>query len=466
MSDDLADLSASEAARLVADGSVSPVQLVSAALDRVERHNETLNAVVTLNDRALAEARELEAALHRGVPGGPLCGVPIGIKDVTDVAGLRTTHGSPLYANHLARGDALVVERLRSAGAIVIGKTNTPEFAAGGNTYNDVFGRTRNPWDPPSSAGGSTGGGAAALASGMIAIAEGTDLGGSLRIPASFCGVVGLRPAPGVVPTWPTDWAWDDLLVSGPMARTAEDVMLALGVMAGPDPRAPLSGARVADGGPPARALDLAGLRLSYCPDPARVGTDPSIETRCASAARGLEAGGATVDEVDLDLSDAMRAFLHLRGVWMVTHHLDRLDRLDALGENVRGNVEAGLRVTAEQIAWAHRTRSESRALFGRLLEACDFLLTPTMAVPPFPVERNYPDSIGGRPTRTYVDWIAPTAVLSLTGLPVASVPCGLDERGLPVGLQVVGPPGAEMRVLALCARIQEMQPLGPPPLA
>ena len=203
---DLASLSATEIARLVAGREVSPVDVVQAALDRFARYNPTLNAVVTVNQRALDEADALETALIlRGATPGPLCGVPVGIKDVTPVAGLRTTYGSPIYADHVPAEDALVVERLKSAGAIIIGKTNTPEFAAGGNTFNEVFGRTRNPWNPERSAGGSTGGGAAALASGMIAIAEGTDLGGSLRIPASFCGLVGIRPSPGLVPTYPTD---------------------------------------------------------------------------------------------------------------------------------------------------------------------------------------------------------------------------------------------------------------------
>ncbi|HET9455559.1 MAG TPA: amidase family protein, partial [Gemmatimonadaceae bacterium] len=220
---------------------MSPVAVIEDALSRVEALNPKLNAIVTLNPAALDDARALEQRIGRGEDVGILAGVPVGIKDVTPVKGLRTTYGSPLFADHVPEADALVVERLRAAGAIILGKTNTPEFAAGGNTWNDVFGRTRNPWNPEKSAGGSTGGGAVGLATGMIAIAEGTDLGGSLRIPASFCGVVGLRPSPGLVPTDPADWVWDTLQVSGPMARTAEDVALALHAMAGASPRAPLA---------------------------------------------------------------------------------------------------------------------------------------------------------------------------------------------------------------------------------
>src|SRR5437870_9275629 len=266
--DDLADRSATELARLVASREVSPVEVVEACLARVERYNPAVNAVVTLNPRALDDAGELELRLVRGEEVGLLAGLPVGIKDVTPVAGLRTTYGSPLYRDHVPADDALVVRRLREAGAVILGKTNCPEFAAGGNTFNEVFGRTRNPWDPTRSAGGSTGGGAAALATGMIAVAEGTDLGGSLRIPASFCGVVGLRPSIGLVPTSSSDWAWDTLAVTGPMARTAEDVALALQAMAGPSPWAPL-GLPVAGRDFVAAVLagPQPGVRVAYCPD-------------------------------------------------------------------------------------------------------------------------------------------------------------------------------------------------------
>src|SRR5206468_2346675 len=232
------------------------------------RYNPAVNAVVTLNPRALDDAGALELRLVRREEVGLLAGLPVGIKDVTPVAGLRTTYGSPLYRDHVPTEDALVVQRLRAAGAIILGKTNCPEFAAGGNTFNEVFGRTRNPWDPTRSAGGSTGGGAAGLASGMIALAEGTDLGGSLRIPASFCGIVGLRPSVGLVPTHPTDWLWDDLQVTGPMARSAEDVALMLQAVAGPSEFSPLT--QPIDGRDFVGAVQAGsgtGLRIAYCPD-------------------------------------------------------------------------------------------------------------------------------------------------------------------------------------------------------
>src|SRR5438445_142194 len=247
--EDLADRSASELARLVRSREVSPVEVVEACLARVERYNPAVNAVVTLNPRALDDAGDLELRLVRGEEVGLLAGLPVGIKDVTPVAGLRTTYGSALYRDYIPAEDALVVRRLRDAGAVILGKTNCPEFAAGGNTFNEVFGRTRNPWDPTRSAGGSTGGGAAGLVTGMIALAEGTDLGGSLRIPASFCGVVGLRPSVGLVPTWPSDWPWDKLQVTGPVARTAAGAALMLQAVCGPSPPRPLAQPQSGRGG-------------------------------------------------------------------------------------------------------------------------------------------------------------------------------------------------------------------------
>jgi amidase len=463
---DLPDLPATELRDLVACREVSPVEVVQACLARFERYNSAINAVVTLNERALDDARELERRLARGEEPGPLSGLPVGIKDVTPVAGLRTTFGSPLYKDHVAAEDALVVRRLRAAGAVILGKTNCPEFAAGGNTFNEVFGRTRNPWDPTKSAGGSTGGGAAALVTGMVALAEGTDLGGSLRIPASFCGVVGLRPSVGLVPTYPSDWVWDTLQVTGPLARTVEDVALMLGAVSGPSPLAPF-GQPVAgrDWVGAVRAGPAKGLRIAYCPDIAGIGIDPDVERVCQEAAGGLERAGATVEVIRLDLSFARPAFLALRGLWFVSWMYRRLDQLDRFGANVAGNIRSGLGTTTRDLAAAEEVRGRLWHRCRELFERFDHLLTPCMAVPPFPVEQNYPDAIAAKPMETYVDWIAPTFVLSLTGLPVASVPCGLDRSGLPVGLQIVGRPLGEEAVLALAAQVQERHPIGHPPL-
>jgi amidase len=460
----LADRTAVELRALVARRQVSAVEVVEACLERVHERNAVINAVVTLNERAIDDARAIDERLARDEEPGLLCGLPVGIKDVTPVAGLRTTFGSPLYADHVPDEDAWVVRRLREQGAIILGKTNCPEFAAGGNTFNDVFGRTRNPWDTSKSAGGSTGGGAAALATGMIALAEGTDLGGSLRIPASFCGIVGLRPSVGLVPTHPTDWTWDTLQVTGPMARTAEDVALMLQAITRPgdtswSPLARRSSARVSE----AVAGPSSGLRLGYCADPAGIGVDPAVERVCRAAAFDLIDAGHRVEEIELDLSAGRAAFLALRGLWFVTQMFPRLDKAAKFGPNVANNVRAGLAVTTTDLAAAEQERGRIWHRFRELFTRFDHVLTPCMAVPPFPVEQNHPDTIAGKPMSTYVDWIAPTFVLSLTGLPVASVPCGLDSMGLPVGLQIVGPSLGEEAVLGLASAVQRRQPIGLP---
>jgi amidase len=449
----------------MAGGELSPVDVLDACLEQIDRHNGSINAVVTLDESAREQARELERRLAAGEDPGPLCGLPVGIKDITPVAGVRTTYGSPLYADHVPDEDALVVRRLRAAGAVILGKTNTPEFAAGGNTFNEVFGCTRNPWDPELSAGGSTGGGAAALATGMIALAEGTDLGGSLRVPASFCGVVGLRPSPGLVPTVPSDWAADDLSVTGPMGRTVADVALMLQAVWGPVPKSPLS--RHDAGRDFVGAVERGpaeGLRLAYAPDVAGLGTDPGLERVCREAAESLSGTGVQVEGIELDLSAGFDAFLTLRGRWMVEHHRSRVGRLDELGPNLAGNIRAGLALGSGEVEAAERARVDLRRTMRGVFERYDYLLTPCVPVPPFPVGQDYPETIGGRKMATYIEWIAPTFVLTLTSLPIACVPAGLDSNGLPVGIQVVGPPMGEESVLALARRIEELRPIGRPP--
>lgn len=458
MSDQIASLAATEIARRVRARDISPLEVLDACMARVEARNDELNAVVTLNPEARAEAEVLERRLARGEDVGMLAGLPVGIKDVTEVAGVRTTYGSPLFSDHVPVEDALVVKRFRETGAIILGKTNTPEFAAGGNTFNEVFGRTRNPWNPTRSAGGSTGGGAAALATGMIALAQGTDLGGSLRIPASFCGVVGLRPSVGLVPTHPSEYSWDTYQVTGPMGRTAEDVALALQAIAGPDPLSPFAQpVHGRDFVAAVRNASPLGVRVAYCPDIAGIGIDRDVERVCRAAAEALAAAGAEVETIDLDLSFARKPFLALRGLWFVNqlHHL--IDRLDEFGPNVANNLRAGLATTTTEIAEGEQARKRMREILADLFRRYDLLLTPTMAVAPFPVEENFPRTIAGREMETYVDWIAPTFVLNMAALPVASVPCGWDGGGLPVGMQVLGPPMGEEQVLAMCAVVEEV---------
>ncbi len=446
---EIAHTSAVKLRRLIGQREISPVQLVKACLHQIGSWNNEVNAVVTLSPEVLGDARSAEQKVMSGEKLGPLHGLPVGIKDITPVAGMRTTFGSSVYSDHVAEQDALVVSRLKQAGA---------------NTFNDVFGPTRNPWNLELTAGGSTGGGAAGLATGMFALGEGTDLGGSLRIPAAFCGVVGLRPTVGLVPTHPSDYLWDSLSVTGPMARRVEDVALMLQAISGPAPESVLT--------QPLKGRDFLaavegeledGLAIAYCADVSGIGIDPEVNECCRTAANGLDSAGVRVDEVEVDLSFSRKAFLSLRAHWMLSHHLTRLEHLDSFGPNLAGNIRAGLELKAHELASAERVRTTIWHQLRRFFLRYSLLLTPTTAVAPFPVEAPYPEIVAGRRMETYIDWAAPTFVLSVSGLPVASVPCGKDSRGLPVGIQVAGPPRSEELILRVARAIQEAHPIGLP---
>ena len=393
---EIALLDAVDLARLVRDRELGPVEIVEACLTVIEERNSKLNAFCTVAaDAALAAARTAERQLATKQPIGPLHGVPVGIKDITPTAGIRTTYGCRLFAEHVPDQDALVVARLKRAGAIVIGKTNTPEFGAGGITDNDVFGPTRNPWNPKLISGGSTGGGAAALASGMIPLAQGTDFGGSLRQPASLCGVVGLRPTPGLVPTWPVALPWQTLSVTGPMARTVRDAALMLQAIAGPSPLSPISlAAGEADILTAVTEFSAAGMKLAYASDICGVGVDPEIEAICRKAALSLDDGGAAVEEIAFDISDGRDAFVALRGQIMVANHATRLELLDELGANLAGNIRAGLAQTPEIVANAECKRAEIMTRLVTLFDTYDALLTPCVPVPAFPVGDSHPDCL------------------------------------------------------------------------
>ena len=350
---------ARDLARLMRTRAVSPVEVLQAHLAVIDTLNPRLNAIVTLAaEQALGAAQAAEAAIMTGEPLGALHGLPVGIKDITLTAGLRTTFGSPLYKDHVPDTDAEVVRRLKAAGAIVLGKTNTPEFAAGANTVNAVFGATRNPWNPDLSPAGSSGGSAVAVAAGMVPLAQGTDFGGSIRVPAAFCGIVGIRPTPGLIPNYPMPLAWDPGQVNGPLARDAEDAALMLDAMVGFSRLTPTSVA------PPwqsahdamARANDAKGLRVAYASDIAGIGVDPEIDAICRRAAESLRDAGASVTPIAFDASDGRDPYQIWRGVWMVGQQFARLDQLDAFGENLKGNVKAGMTVDALAIAKAEDT--------------------------------------------------------------------------------------------------------------
>jgi amidase len=461
--------SARELARLIRTKQASATEVLDAHLAAIERANAPVNAFVTLAaEPARAAARAVDAALAHGAPLPPLAGVPVGIKDVSPTAGIRTTWGSKLYEHHVPDEDGETVRRLKRAGCVVVGKTNTPEFAAGANTVNAVFGATRNPWDARMSASGSTGGGAAALAAALVPLAEGSDFGGSLRTPASFCGVVGLRTTTGLVARHPMNLPWHDQNVAGPMARDAEDCALMLDAMTGFSPRHPASVP------PPwasayeivARVESLRGMRLAYVADLGGTGIDPEVARICRDAAFALERAGAAVEEIRADFSDGVQAFITLRGESMVGNHLDRLDQLERLNPNLAGNIRLGLGVGVLDIARAERKRAEIWHRWRALFERHDLVLTPCSPVPPFPVEQNYPAEIGGKKVENYIAWIAQTFLVSLATLPAASAPAGLTAARLPVGLQIVGPRFAEPTILACAKFVERVSPTGWAPLA
>jgi len=464
----LVDRSALELRDLIATKAVSPIEVLDAHVAEIARLNPILNAIVTLaEDQARAAAQDAERAVMRGAVLGPLHGLPLVVKDITETAGIRTTYASPLYRDHVPDADAEVVARLKRAGAIVLAKTNTPEFAAGANTVNAIFGATRNPWHTELSPSGSSGGSAAAVASGMAPLGQGTDFGCSLRMPAAFCGIVGLRTTPGLIPNDPMPMPWDPGQVHGPLARSAEDAALMLDATTGLDPLWPISVAPAWESAlAEVQASEgAAGLRIAYLPDIARIGVDPEVDRVCRAAVAKLEADGARVEELDFDASAGNAAYLTLRAEWMVGQQYRRLDKLEAFDRNLAGNVRDGLALTVTDTAAAQDTREAVWRRFRELFASHDFLLTPMSPVEPFPVAQNFPDEIGGRRMETYVDWIAPAFLITLVSLVAGSVPAGLSRNGLPVGLQIVGPRLSEPRVLALAKHIQAANPIGRPPI-
>ncbi|GAA4226531.1 amidase [Streptosporangium album] len=442
-------LTATEMLELLRTRQVSATELLQAHLDRIEEVNPRVNAIVTLaTDRARQEAAEADRDLARGRPRGPLHGLPVAHKDLTDTAGIRTTYGSPLFADHVPDTDSPIVRRMRGAGAITIGKTNTPEFGTGSHTVNKLFGATRNPYDLSRSAGGSSGGAAAALATGMTALADGSDMGGSLRNPASFCNVVGLRPTPGRVPAPSPTAAWFTLGVPGPMARTVEDLALLMSVIAGFDAASPLSIAESGTVFTEPLELDLTGLRVAWSPDLGGLPVDAETARVTAEAPAVLTGLGARVERVELDLSDAEDAFRIYRA-WYYALSFGDLPQ-DALGENVRWNVERGRAVTGADLARAERLRSGLYQRMTGFFGTYDFLIAPVSQVPPFPVDAPYVSEINGQELPDYLAWMRSAYWISVLHAPAASVPCGFTADGLPVGVQIVGPPFADLEVLRL----------------
>lgn len=419
---------------------LSARDVVAWHLDRIAAVNPRINAVVSLcPEEALAEADAADRRAAAGGRLGPLHGLPIAIKDLEDTAGIRTTYGSRLFADHVPAADSLLVRRLRAAGAIVVGKTNTPEFGVGSHTFNEVFGVTRNPWAPDRSAGGSSGGAGAALAAGLVPIADGSDHGGSIRNPASFNGVVGLRPTAGLVPSGGDGDGWDPASVLGPMARTVGDLALMLSAISGPDPRSPLSHGDPADFSGEVRG-DLAGVRIAWCPDLGGLPIEPAVLTVLGRARDRLSSLGCVVEDVTLDLTRADETFETLRALGFARTFADSLPALrEAAKDTLIWNVERGLALDAPTIARALTTRSEIFAMFAELLQRFDVIAAPSAQVLPFPVEQEYPVEVAGVTMPHYLGWMRVCSRITVSAHPSAAVPAGFTADGLPVGLQLVG---------------------------
>lgn len=451
MHEEIVYRSARELAGMMRRRELSAREVVEAHLARIDEVNPAVNAVVTLcEERAMAEAAAADELLASGAEPGPLHGLPIAHKDTHVTGGVRTTFGSPLFADHVPEQDELIVERMRSAGAITIGKTNVPEFAAGSHTFNPIFGATRNPYDTTRSAGGSSGGAAAALACGMQPLADGSDMGGSLRNPASFNNVVGLRPSPGRVPVHPDPLGWFTLQVQGPMARDTADTALLLSVLAGPDARSPIAVNEPGEVFTGSLERDLTGLRVAWSPD---LGGGLACERAVLdtlTAQLGVFADlGCRVEEAAPDLTGADEAFRTLRA-WSFESKLGPLLETgrDKLKPSVVWNIEEGRKVTGPDLARAERLHTEVFHRVREFFERYDVLLLPVSQVAPFDIDLEYPADIDGQVQETYLDWMRSSYWISLTGCPALSVPAGFTAAGLPVGLQIVGPHLAERRVL------------------
>jgi len=417
---------------------LSAVEVMRAFIAQIERVNPKVNAIVTfLPEQALKEAKALDRNKGRA---GPLAGLPIAYKDLVATKGIRTTLGSMVYKDDVPKEDALLVERLKAAGAITLGKTNTPEFGAGSNTFNKVFGATRNPYDLSRTAGGSSGGAAAAVACGMLPFADGSDLAASLRNPGNYCNVVGLRPTPGRVPSYPAANAWDTQPVIGPIARTVDDTAFLLSAMAGPDRRAPVS--IIEPGLVFARSLNRSfnKVRVAWTRDFGGLPVEPAVTAVLEAQRKVFKDLGCVLEEACPDFTGATEAFETLRAISFAQRHAPLLKTHRAeLKDTVIWNIEQGLALDGAKIARAQGLRTELYQRMRAFLEKYEFLLAPVNQLPPFPVDTEYPTEIAGVQLTNYLDWMKSCYYVTITSHPAISVPAGFTSDGLPVGLQIIG---------------------------
>ncbi|MEJ1161018.1 amidase [Prosthecomicrobium sp. N25] len=458
----LCDLDAVTVRGLLGRKAVSATEVVQAAIERIEAIDGAVNALPTRDfERALAAARAADGRIRRGEALGALEGLPIAVKDLEETAGLRTTFGSLLFRDHVPARDHSMVAAIRAAGGIVLAKSNTPEFGAGANTRNLVFGATGNPFDTTRTAAGSSGGSAVALATGMVALATGSDMGGSLRNPAAYCGIVGFRPTPGLVPNEKKLLGWAGLGVLGPMARTVADLRLLLGVIAGDDAADPLAttvpGRRIRHPGAfAAEAADLASLRAAVTPDFGFAPTDRHVRAVFAERCARMAPAFSAFEEATPDCGGSDDCFAVLRGLSFLAGFKDMVARTPELvGPNVRANVAEALRLDAAAVADAMKHQTVLYRRWLAFFERHDVLISPMMTIAPRPWAELYPAEIDGVPTRSYYHWLALAYAVTLVGHPAVTIPCGVDRDGMPFGIQLVGPRGADARLLAIAEALE-----------
>ena len=453
-----------ELAGLIRDREVSATEVMTAFLSQIERVNPKVNAICTFvgEEAALRAAKDADERLARGQTPGPLHGLPHAVKDLVPTAGLRTTFGSRIYKDFVPASDALIVERLKAAGAIIIGKTNVPEFGAGSHTFNEVFGATLNPYDLTKTCGGSSGGAAVALACGMVPLADGSDLGGSLRNPAGFCNVVGFRTAPGRVPVYPSTPGSSALSAEGPMARTVQDAALLLSVLAGPDPRAPISidAPGLVFSQPLQR--DFRGTRIAWSRNLGRYPVHPVVNEVCDRARSTFVELGCQVEDDEPDFRDADEIFQVLRAwSYAQTRGEDLKRHRDLIKDTVVWNIEQGLKLSSLDVERAEANRTKLVQRVREFMERYEFLVLPVSQVAPFPVETDWVREINGIAMETYIDWMATCYATTVTELPAISVPCGFTRDGLPIGLQIVGRHQREFDVLQLAFAFEQATQYG-----
>jgi amidase len=446
-------MTATEMTRQIRAKQLSCREVMEAHLKQIERVNPIVNAIVTRipSEQALALAKAADDDLALGKKIGPLHGLPIAHKDLVPTEGMRTTEGSPIYKDFVPDHDGLIVERLKKAGAITIGKTNTPEFGAGSQTFNPVFGETLNPYDTTKTCGGSSGGAAVSLACGMLPLADGSDMGGSLRNPGNFCNIAGFRTSPGRVPAWPRKVAWFPISVQGPMARTVQDVALMLSTIAGPDPRNPIAIAE--PGSLFTRPLDrdLKGVKIAWSKDLGELPVDPRVTQALENQRHVFEDLGCIVEEGQPNFQDADEIFKVLRAWNFELQYSELLkDHRELIKDTVIWNVEEGQKLTGPQIGRAEIKRTELYHRVREFMETYEFLICPVNQVPPFDINQPYIEEIEGVEMETYIDWMKSCYYITVTGHPAISVPCGFTPEGLPVGMQIVGRHNDDFGVLQL----------------